>query len=398
MLTIQSDHSAKVVLETGSGRAWTVAFHPDGIHVFGGTGEGIQRWRLADGEEVGKQTWMDLNAISVSMDEKWVVCGSDGASVWDAEIREMFIEVEGTTFVSAVDIAPDCTRFATGNNNWAASIWSIATGERLVGPLEHGNPVVGVKFSPDGQRFATASSEGSEASAESSIRIFDSDNGDQLVYIKNPVPRMDPVTPIVWSMDSQKLFATSEGSKIKSFDSTTGSELAEWKIHDDDHPERFSIALSANNKFIAACASRSVSFWDTSTHTQIGIVTVEDTEQLQCIALSPDGSRLAGGSYTSGRVNVWDLHSILPDSYLPVKASRFLSSRIRFIHHMQNLFGPQPRMQVVIVILRNRRPVTKKTMTLSSRYNEYSSFLGDTSLTVLAGRIVTEHACAIIRL
>ena len=366
-----ANNSATVVLETGSNKVWTVAFHPDGTHLFNGTKEGIQRRRLADGEEVGKQTGMDLNAISVSMDEKWVVCGSQGgASVWDAEIREKVVEVEDGKDVAAVDTAPDCTRFATGTwDSNEVSLWSITTGERLVGPLKHGGPVVGIKFSPDGQRFATACSE----DFEPSIRIFDSHNGDQLIPIKNPISLAVPVTPIVWSMDSRKLFAASKGSKIKSFDSTTGSELAEWKIHDNDDPTRFSITLSGNNKFIAACASRSVSFWDTSTHTQIGIV--EDTEQIRCIALSPDGSRLAGGSYNSGRVILWDLSSILPESYLPVRVStRFLSPRIRFIHlslfpHACKIFfGPKPRTQVVSAIIRSKRPVTKKTMMVSSRY------------------------------
>ena len=32
---------------------------------------------------------MSLNAISVSMDQNWMVCGTEeGASVWDAEIRK----------------------------------------------------------------------------------------------------------------------------------------------------------------------------------------------------------------------------------------------------------------------------------------------------------------------
>ena len=323
MLTTKSDHREKMVLETDSNKVWTVAFHPDGIHVFGGMDDGIRRWRLADGQEVGKQTGMDLNAISMSRDHKWVVCGTSrtGASVWDTELREKVIEVEGAENVYAVDVASDCTRFATGTGNRKVTIWSITTGERLVGPLEHGGYVRGVKFSPDGGRLATA------CSLDSTIRIFNAHNGNQLISIKNPVPGQNSFIPIAWLMDGERFLTTATDSKIKLFNSSTGSQLVEWKIHDNDD-NHVSIALDANNKFIASCAGRFVSFWDSSTHTQIGINIVEDTDKIRSIALSPDGSRLASGSNDSGRINIWDLHGILPGSYLSTNVSiTFLSSR-----------------------------------------------------------------------
>ena len=276
-----------MVLEGGAGNTvWAVAFHPDGNHFFDGTSEGIRQWRVTDGQEVGKQTGMDLNAISVSMDQKWVVCGTEdglGASVWDAELQKKVVEVERGQRPFSVDVAPDCTRFATGTIEGKASIWNIATGERLVGPLEHGGNVTGVKFSSDGGRIAT--------SEDGAIRIFDSHNGDQLISIENPMYTGNPQTPITWSVDSQRLFATSKGNKIKLFDSSTGSQLAEWKIHENDDLDRISIALVANNKFIGS------------------------------ITLSPDGSRLVTGSVASGKIIIWDLRGILPDSYLPINVS-----------------------------------------------------------------------------
>ena len=304
-----------MVLEGGAGNTvWAVAFHPDGNHFFDGTSEGIRQWRVTDGQEVGKQTGMDLNAISVSMDQKWVVCGTEdglGASVWDAELQKKVVEVERGQRPFSVDVAPDCTRFATGTIEGKASIWNIATGERLVGPLEHGGNVTGVKFSSDGGRIAT--------SEDGAIRIFDSHNGDQLISIENPMYTGNPQTPITWSVDSQRLFATSKGNKIKLFDSSTGSQLAEWKIHENDDLDRISIALVANNKFIASSAGPFVSFWDTSTQAQVGIV--EDTQNIGSITLSPDGSRLVTGSVASGKIIIWDLRGILPDSYLPINVS-----------------------------------------------------------------------------
>ena len=315
-----------MVLEGGAGSVWAVAFHSDGKHFFDGTRNEVRRWRVADGQELGKQTGMNLYAISVSKDEKWVVCGTtSGASVWDPELREKVVEVEGGKWVFSVDIAPDCTKFATGTGTGQprqVTIWNITTGEKLLGPLEHGDDVNGVKFSPDGGRLATACS-------DSFIRIFDAHNGDQLITIENPIPA-DSFLPLAWLTHGHRLFAVSEDYEIKSFDSFTGSPLAEWQIHENDDGPR-SIALSANGKFIASSAGRFVSFWDTSTHTQLGIV--EETHQIQSIALSPDGCRLATASTDSGSSIIRDLEGILPDSYLPGNVSTpFLYSTMTFIH------------------------------------------------------------------
>jgi WD40 repeat protein len=283
------------------------------MHFYGGTRDGIRRWRVADGQEVGKQTGMNLNAISVSRDGKWIVCGTtEGASVWDAGLQRKVVrvETEGTNSVWAVNVSPESTRFATGaGRNKRASIWNITTGERLVGPLELDSNVFGIKFSPDGGHIATA--------CEDSIHIFDSYSGHQLITIKSPLGFA--MTPIVWPSDG-RLFTTSEGGKLKSFNTSTGSLIAEWKIHSHDSNSPMSVALSADNRSIASSAGHSVSFWDTFAHTQLGSV-LEDDNEIRSIALSPDGTRLATGGNNNKTITIWNLSNILPESYLPITVS-----------------------------------------------------------------------------
>ena len=84
---------------------------------------------------------MNMNALSVSRDGKWIVCGTTmGTSVWGAELERKIVEVEDSNYVKAVDVSPESTRFATAVER-KASIWSITTGERLIGPLEHDSTV-----------------------------------------------------------------------------------------------------------------------------------------------------------------------------------------------------------------------------------------------------------------
>jgi len=264
------------VIETG-GTIFSLAFHPDGTHLFTGSWDGVRRWRVADGEEVGTRMGTDFTkAISVSRDRRWVVCGtSKGASVWDAKPQEKAIEVEGGTDVDTVDVSPDSTRFATGTgtSNKNASIWNVLTGERLVGPLQHDGPVRAVRFSPNGEQIAT----GCLADSENSVHIFDSHNGDQLVKINSIEFSYGwfSITPLAWSSNQQQILVASGRNKIESFDVSTGSQLAEWQVHDTG--SIVSIAPASSGKFLATFAwnSTGISFWDTSTLVQIGPV-IED--------------------------------------------------------------------------------------------------------------------------
>ena len=302
-----------MVLHIGrSDKMLAVAFHPDGKHVLGGNDDGIRRWRLADGQEVGKQTGMRLLAISVSRDDKWIVCGTHekGASVWDREIQEKILNVEDENVVDAVDFSPDSMRFATGTRPKEASIWSITTGQRLVGPLEHESRVMGLRFSPNGERIATACFQG--------IRIFDTHTGDKLVTINTDIRGWAETTPLAWSNDGQQIFAVSRSNKIRALDASTGTRLVESRILDYSYTIH-GIALAANSKFITTCAGHSVLFLDTSTLGQIGPV-IDDGEETWSVALSPDSSHLAAGR-PDAKIVIRDLGKILPVSYGPFNVS-----------------------------------------------------------------------------
>ena len=283
------------------------------MHLFGGGDGGVRRWRLADGEEApGKQAGIWVYSISVSMDQKWVVHGTDkGASVWDAELHEKLVDVECENSVWTVDVSPDSTKFAigTGSGDNKASIWDIITGKRLVGPLQHDNYVTGVRFSPDGEHIATSC-------WGSSVRIFDSRNGDEVIAITTTSPSEWPITPLAWSNDCQQIFTISDDNKIKLFTVSTGSQITESPILVDGH---ISIALAPNGKFIVAYAGPSILFLDASTLAHI-VPAIEVGGDIYSITISPDGSYLACGQ-GNGKINVRGLGSILPDSYGPFQVS-----------------------------------------------------------------------------
>ena len=256
---------------------------------------------------------MELNAISVSRNHKWVVCGTEeGASVWDPEIEKKLIDVENRDAVYTVDVSADSTTFATGTLS-GASVWHITSGERLVGPVKHGSHVAAVRFSPNGERVAASS-------PLSSILVFDSRNGDKLTTINTVTASYWPHSPLAWSNDGQQIFAASEDNMIKSFDVSTGSQLAKsptLNVNPNDYVN--SIALAANGKFIATFANRTISFLETSTLTRIDPL-IEDSTQIYSIALSADSGYVATG-LRDGKVTIRNLGGILPDAYGPFHVS-----------------------------------------------------------------------------
>ena len=246
-------------------------------------------------------------------------------------MHEKVIKVEGTSWVWAVDISPDSTRFATGTGwpDHKASIWNITTGERLVGPLKHDGIVNGIKFSPNGEHLATAWGEGS-------IRIFDSRSGVELIMIKTDIPSRTPITPFAWSSDSKQIFAESH-NKIKAFDVSTGSQLAESQILRDGDNDVLSIALANNGKFVATFSDRSILFLDASTLTRIGFV-IADGERIRSIDISVDSSYVATGR-GDGKIVIHDLSNILPDSYgaFNVSICSFIIAHPHSMYHADKL-------------------------------------------------------------
>ena len=152
-------------------------------------------------------------------------------------------------------------------------------GGKKIRTLHHEQSVIAAKFSFDGDRIATATYR--------SVQVWDGKDGHLLVDI--PVT----VTPqynngLRWF--NNHIFVVSDNT-IKQLDTSTGSTVSEWPVPNSD--VHSCIAIPRHGKFIVYSTSRSVTFWDTSTHLQIGLV--KHTEDIRSIALSPDDASLAIG-------------------------------------------------------------------------------------------------------
>ena len=245
--------------------------------VSGGHEEAIQVWRVKDGKRVAAMKVQGVvNCVTVSKDGRWIAAGTKAeVSVWDAtNYKQVFASKIGGSMWD-LDFSPDYESrllSADGLNN-TATIWDLAAREK-VQALDHNHGVYAAKYSPQGDRIATAT--------KRSIRVWDSDDGRLLVDVEVQV---EAWYGLLWF--NNHLFVIAGDSKIRQIDASTGSTVSEWSVPSANAR----IALPQHGKFIAHSTGDNVTFWDTSTHLQLGFIS--RSSQKRSIAFSPDNRHFA---------------------------------------------------------------------------------------------------------
>jgi WD40 repeat protein len=298
MLTAGQVGSPLSGIDAGSGDIQAVAFSANGEYLVSGDEEMVRVWRVEDGKQMASMKLRFVTCLAVSKDGRWIAAGTAWCEVrvWDARTYETFFQSGEDGGINGVDFSPDSTRLLVASRNCRAIVWDIATRKLVVGPLRHERAVRAAKFSPQGDRIATATLE--------SVRVYDGNDGRLLVDI----PATLAVTPwfntsLLWS--KAHLFVISD-TKIKHIEASTGSSVSEWPVSESNE---FSwIALPQHREFIAYATNSTVTFWDTLGHTQLGLI--QHPQDILSIALSPDDRLIAIGG-EDGEITIKCLSPII---------------------------------------------------------------------------------------
>jgi WD40 repeat protein len=269
----QEQRDAPIEIDVG-GLLRALTSSANGKYLWTSGEEGVRVWRVEDGKQVATMETGVVWCLAMSRDGRRIAAGTllGDVFVGDAKTYEkVFSHREDFQNINGVDFSPDSTRLVSASDNHTATVWEIETGER-VRALHHEYGLKAARYSPLGDRIATASS--------NSIRIWDSNDGCLLVDIKEGLTPWYN-TGLLWF--NNHLVVISD-SKIKQFEASTGSAVSEWSVPESD--DYSCIVLPKHGEFIAYSTQRTVTFWDTVTHTQLALI--QYSQDIRSIALSAD--------------------------------------------------------------------------------------------------------------
>ncbi|KIK43720.1 hypothetical protein CY34DRAFT_11561 [Suillus luteus UH-Slu-Lm8-n1] len=236
----------------------TVLHLPDGKRIIVHSREGSFRvWDLETGTQVGEE-WEDKDygagTIALSPDGKKIASGGlidSAVKLWDVDTGKVIKILTGHTNslrVKSVSWSPDGGRVVSGLDDGTFRVWDVESGKTILGPINAGDNIGAVCYSPDAKMIATGSR----------LKIWDANSGELLKTFEKVSS-----TCLAWTSDGKTLIAA--GAGITKIDTATWTVLDsyKWII-------AFTISLSPNERILAIPSSHAVELWDLDTIEPIG--------------------------------------------------------------------------------------------------------------------------------
>ena len=291
-----------------------IEFSPDGTSMVSSGTEGALRLWQADQQNTWTSTALATTGdvipdVDFLPDGKSVISAND-----DGTVRQWFIDgrannpspltTESFGF-NALAISHDGQFVLTANANKTISGWSLATGQRVMGPLVvvDNSHLIHLEFNASADRFVTISTDG-----EARQMAFPS--GDDLGPLFNP---KIPVGTAFYLHGSDQLIAGDESGQLTLWHAQDGSLIRQSaRGHTQTITDH---AITSDGRLLATLGrDQIIRFWTLGDDYALAASWQVEAKSAFGVSLSPDGNRIATGDKQGG-VQVRHLDSSGPAVY-----------------------------------------------------------------------------------
>jgi eukaryotic-like serine/threonine-protein kinase len=291
---------------------YSVVFHRDGKHLATvGADRKVKVWDLTTGHTVftGPSDAADHNrgaayGVAFSPDGRLLAVGNDGAvNVWDWEKEQLLHTLPGHAKKGiGVAFSRDSRRLASASWSGDVMIWDAVTGERLHTLAEHHHPVSALAFSPDGRCLVSAS-------FDRRLIVWDTLTGQRLRTLEG---HDGVILGVAFSPDGLRLASVGQDKTVRVWEAATRREVLDLRGHKDVSQ---CVAFSPDGLRLASASSdETIRIWDATplqaNEAQEAFTLSQKVSEVWTMAVSPDGERIASaGQGVNAPVTVWDVRS-----------------------------------------------------------------------------------------
>ncbi|KAL7787609.1 hypothetical protein V8C43DRAFT_288578, partial [Trichoderma afarasin] len=232
----------------------------------------------------------EIRNIFKDEEPPWMLLKPAVEAGWDACLQTF---EDHSNSVNSVAFSPDGQRLASGSSDGTIKIWDVNSGSCQT--LECYNSVLSIVFSPDGQQLASGLSDGV-------IKVWDIKESS--LYLQTSKGFGYRVYSVIFSMNGQRL-------AFGLFDDTVGvwdmksTYLQAFQGH---RGPVLSVVFSPNNQLLASGSSdETIKVWDINSGACLQTLEGHD-DSINSVIFCSNGHRLISGSSDS-TIRVWDIDS-----------------------------------------------------------------------------------------
>ncbi len=164
-----------------------------------------------------------------------------------------------------------------------------------------GNGVLGLSFSGDGTRLATAGADGT-------IRVWDAASGQETGVLRG---HTSDVIDVAFSPDGRRLVSAGRDNTVRLWDAESGAQISQLE---GETALVVRVEFSPDGRLIASVGeNQALNVWDAASGEPVSYSPTAAPVPLRALAFSPDGSRIAASGGTaaaaSGPIYIWDAAS-----------------------------------------------------------------------------------------